>query len=48
MHTGSENTGLALNEDGTPINADGALHLYKLLQQGKSREIKAEANRKIC
>ena len=48
MHTGSENTGQTLNEDGTPTNADGALHLYKMLQQGKSREIKAEANRKIC
>ena len=48
MHTGSENTGQTLSEDGTPTNADGALHLYKMLQQGKSREIKAEANRKIC
>ena len=47
MHTGSENTP-ATSENGSPINAAGALHLYRLLTHRKSREVKDEANVKIC
>ena len=42
------NTGLDMSANGSPIDAAGALQLYGLLASGGSREIKAEANRKIC